>query len=90
MYFVYIMASAPYGTVTNDLLRRGAEHRNGEVDGFSKKYKVKHLVYYEPHDSIEFAIQREKQIKSWNRDWKIELIEKQNPDWEDLYPRLTL
>jgi len=84
----------PYGTlytgVTNDLARRAAEHREGRTGGFSKKYDVKRLVYYEPHDSIEHAIQREKQIKNWKRDWKIELIEKQNPNWDDLFLNLTL
>jgi putative endonuclease len=87
-YYVYIMASKKNGTlyvgVTNDLARRVYEHKNGLVDGFSNRYGVKTLVYYETTDSIEAAIQREKQIKKWNRLWKLELIEGFNPDWRDL------
>jgi putative endonuclease len=88
-YYVYILASKPYGTlyigVTNDLVRRVWEHKNDFVDGFTKKYGVHSLVYYEQCESIESAITREKQMKKWNRRWKLELIEKMNPGWKDLY-----
>ena len=88
-YWVYIMASAPGGTlyvgVTNDLIRRAYEHRNGLVAGFTRKYQVKRLVYFEAHDSIVAAIQREKNIKHWPREWKIDLIVRDNPEWDDLY-----
>lgn len=91
-YAVYLLANRPRGTlyvgVTNDLLRRVSEHRAGAVNGFTKKYGVKTLVWYELTESIESAITREKQIKKWNRAWKIELIEKANPGWRDLYPEL--
>lgn len=88
-YWVYILASRRNGTlyagVTSDLLRRVYEHKTGNVDGFSKNYKVHKLVYYEAYCSVEDAIAREKCIKKWNRIWKIELIEKDNPQWLDLY-----
>ena len=88
-YWVYILASAPGGTlyvgVTNDLMRRTYEHREGLADGFTKKYDVKRLVYFEPHDTANAAIQREKNIKHWSREWKIDLIVKDNPSWRDLY-----
>jgi len=88
-YWVYILASAPGGTlyvgVTNDLVRRTYEHREGLADGFTKKYDVKRLVYFEPHDTANAAIQREKNIKRWSREWKIDLIVKDNPSWRDLY-----
>jgi putative endonuclease len=91
--FVYILASGPNGTlytgVTNDLIRRIAEHKQGEVDGFTKKHKVHQLVYYETHEDIRSAITREKQIKKWSRAWKVELIEKENPHWRDLWADLT-
>lgn len=90
--FVYILASKKYGTlyigVTNNLLRRMYEHKNNLVDGFTKKYQLHHLVYYEVRESIETAIIREKQLKKWNRSWKIHLIEKKNPEWKDLYKEL--
>ena len=92
-YYVYILASKRNGTlyigVTNNLIRRVWEHRNDVVDGFTKKYGVHRLVYYEQTDSVEAAIQREKRLKKWNRAWKIELIEGVNPDWHDLYEELT-
>ena len=92
-YFVYIMASAPNGTlyigVTNDLRRRAAEHRTGAARGFTKRHRVHRLVYFETHDSIEGAIHREKLLKDWDRDWKKNLIEKENPTWADLYDGLT-
>ncbi|MCF4098844.1 GIY-YIG nuclease family protein [Maritalea mediterranea] len=87
--FVYIMASQRNGTlyvgVTNDLVRRVWEHRQGQVDGFTKQHGVKMLVHYEQHDNFESAITREKALKKWNRKWKLNLIEKGNPNWNDLY-----
>lgn len=92
-YYVYILASRPQGTlyigVTNDLLRRVYEHREGMVDGFTKTYGVKQLVYYEPHQDIQRAIQREKTMKHWSRAWKIALIERENPQWNDLWDSLS-
>jgi putative endonuclease len=92
-YYVYLLASKPRGTlyigVTNDLVRRVYEHRTGAVPGFTKKYRVHCLVYYETHDDIEAAITREKQMKEWQRAWKIRVIETQNPDWMDLYPTIV-
>lgn len=88
-YFVYILASKKNGTlyigVTNNLVRRVFEHRQDIIDGFTKKYKVHMLVYYEHVNDIYSAIEREKTIKKWNRKWKIDLIEKSNPNWNDLY-----
>ena len=75
--------------MTNNLLRRGYEHRNGLIDGFTKKYNLKILVYIEVFNRIEDAIHREKRLKKWNRQWKIDLIEKDNPDWADLYEQLV-
>ncbi len=71
--------------MTSDLVKRVYEHRNDLVDGFTKKYHVHRLVWYEVHESCENAIQREKQIKKWKRAWKLRLIESNNPSWEDLY-----
>ena len=92
-YYVYILASRPHGTlyigVTNDLLRRVHEHREGLVDGFTKTHGVKCLVYYEPHKDIQQAIQREKTMKHWSRAWKIALIERDNPQWVDLWDGLS-
>ena len=91
-YYVYILASqrngTPYIGITNDLIRRVYEHKNDLVDGFTKKYKVHSLVYYEQCDDVESAITREKRLKKWNRKWKLELIEKENPQWRDLYEDL--
>jgi putative endonuclease len=88
-YYVYILASKRHGTlyigVTNDIIRRVYEHKNDFIDGFTKKYGVHILVYYEQCESIESAIQREKRLKVWHRNWKIRLIEEANPDWKDLY-----
>jgi putative endonuclease len=88
MYFVYILASGKNGTlyigVTNDLMRRVFEHKSDAVEGFTKKYRVHDLVYFEVTESIEGAILREKQLKKWNRAWKIRLIEESNPSWKDL------
>ena len=87
-YFVYILASKQNGTlytgVTGDLARRGTEHKNSVVAGFTEKYGVHTLVYYEVYDSPDEAIQREKNIKAWQRAWKLRLIESVNPEWEDL------
>jgi putative endonuclease len=89
---VYILASQRNGTlyigVTSDLIKRVWEHKNDLIEGFTKKYAVHRLVYYEMLENMESAIQREKQLKKWNRDWKIELIEKDNPEWADLYDSL--
>jgi putative endonuclease len=91
-YYVYILASKISGTlyigVTSNLVKRVYEHKNDLTDGFTKKYKVHNIVYYETTDDVESAIRREKQLKRWKRDWKIELIEKQNPEWRDLYSDL--
>ncbi len=92
-YFTYILASKKNGTlyigVTNDLLRRVEQHKKKEASIFTKKYKVNKLVYYEECGDVNAAIQREKQLKKWNRKWKLRIIEKFNPDWEDLYYKLT-
>ncbi|MDD5011686.1 MAG: GIY-YIG nuclease family protein [Phycisphaerae bacterium] len=92
-YFVYILASKRNGTlyigITNDLLKRVYEHKNNLIEGFTKKYNVHNLVYYEIHNDASVAITREKQLKKWNRPWKIELIENKNPDWKDLYNNLS-
>ena len=86
---VYIVASRPGGTlyvgITNNLIRRAFEHREGMIPGFTKRYGVKMLVYYEEHATAEAAIQREKNIKHWSREWKIDLIVSMNPEWRDLY-----
>ena len=85
---VYILASRRYGTlytgVTSDLVRRAGEHRDGLIPGFTRDYGVKRLVYIEDHTDIADAIVREKRIKGWKRDWKINLIERDNPLWDDL------
>jgi len=90
--YVYILASRPYGTtyvgVTSDLIRRVWEHKEGFVAGFTKKYKIHSLVWYEVHTDILAAITREKQIKEWPRNWKINLVQSMNPTWHDLYPTL--
>ncbi|MFZ2038472.1 MAG: GIY-YIG nuclease family protein [Minisyncoccia bacterium] len=87
-YYVYILASKRNGTlyigVTNDLKRRVFEHQNSLVDGFTKQYNVKTLVYFESTENIDAAITREKQLKKWDRSWKLRLIESTNPNWNDL------
>jgi putative endonuclease len=92
-YWVYILASRPRGTLyvgmTNDLIRRIYEHREGAVEGFSKTHGVKMLVYYEQHATAIAAIQREKNIKHWSRKWKIDLIRSMNPGWRDLWEEIT-
>ena len=86
---LYILASKRNGTlyigVTSDLIKRIWQHKNNSVAGFTKKYNVHTLVYFEQHQEMMEAIKREKQLKKWNRSWKINLIEKGNPDWDDLY-----
>jgi putative endonuclease len=88
-YYVYILASKRNGTlyigVTSELIKRVYEHKNNLVEGFTQKYKVHNLVYYETTDDINSVITREKQLKKWKRTWKMELIEKNNPGWRDLY-----
>ncbi len=90
--YVYILASGYHGTiyigVTSDLIKRVWEHKNNVVEGFTKKYKVHDLVWFEQHATMFTAIEREKALKEWKRAWKIELIEKVNPRWLDLYPGL--
>ena len=89
MFYVYILASKKNGTlytgVTKDLVRRVWEHKNDLAEGFTKKYGVHTLVYYEAVEDIASAIEREKQVKKWSRYWKIKLIEEDNPEWKDLY-----
>jgi putative endonuclease len=91
-FYVYILASEKNGTlyvgITSNLIKRIYEHKNNIVKGFTEKYKVHKLVYYEECSDIYEAIQREKQVKRWYRKWKIELIENFNPEWEDLYYKL--
>jgi putative endonuclease len=92
-YYVYILASKPYGTlytgVSSNLIGRTWQHKNDLVESFTKRYRVHRLVWYEQTESIESAINREKQIKKWRRRWKLDLIEKMNPDWKDLYDEIT-
>lgn len=89
---VYILASKPNGTlyigVTSNLIQRVWQHKNDLVEGFTKRYGVHRLVWYEAHESMESAITREKMLKRWKRVWKIELIDKDNPTWSDLYNKL--
>ncbi len=88
-FYVYILCSKRNGTlyigVTSDLIKRVYEHKNNFVDGFTNKYNVHNLAWFETHESAESAIFREKQIKKWEREWKLQLIEKHNPEWCDLY-----
>ena len=90
---VYLLASTRKGTlyvgVTSDLVARVWQHREHVTEGFSKRYDVTRLVWYELSESMESAIQREKQIKKWNREWKIRLIEERNPTWKDLWPEIV-
>jgi putative endonuclease len=89
---VYILASQRNGTlyigVTSDLVQRVWQHKNDLVEGFTNKYGVHSLVYFELHDDMENAILREKRLKKWNRAWKLRLIEEKNPEWNDLYPSI--
>ena len=93
MYFVYILASRRNGTlyvgVTNDLVKRVWQHRNDLVEGFTRRYGVHRLVWFESTPDISVAIKREKQIKKWRRAWKLEMIERQNPNWGDLYETIA-
>ena len=92
-YFVYMLASQKNGTlyvgVTNDLIRRVYEHKSKSVPGFTSRYGVDRLVWFDQTDSVESAISTEKRLKRWNRAWKMALIEKANPDWRDLYPEIV-
>lgn len=91
--WVYILTNRPNGTlyigVTSDLLRRAYEHRTGAVEGFSKRYGLKRLVYFEAHTSITLAIQRERTMKHWPRGWKVRLILDFNPNWRDLFEEIS-
>jgi putative endonuclease len=93
MFCVYLLASKPYGTlyvgVASELARRVWEHKTKAVDGFTARYGVVRLVWFETDASVEALIRREKQIKEWRHDWKINLIERDNPQWIDLYPSLS-
>ena len=92
-YFVYILASKPRGTlyigVTNNMHRRMIEHREGEGGSFTRRYKITQLIWFEQHSDIHAAIQREKSLKLWPRAWKINLIERENPHWQDLFPAVA-
>ena len=94
MFYVYLLSSGPFGTLyvgmTANLAKRVWEHKVKAIPGFTAKYGVHRLVWYEPHPSIEAAFVRERQIKKWKRAWKIELIEADNPQWIDLYPSIAL
>ncbi|MCE4226710.1 GIY-YIG nuclease family protein [Methylobacterium sp. C25] len=93
-YFVYMLSSGRHGTlyigVTNDLARRAYQHRTKAQLGFTSRYGVTRLVWYETYEHIDEAITREKALKTWRRDWKIVLIEEFNPEWSDLYPTLNM
>ncbi|MBI4399049.1 MAG: GIY-YIG nuclease family protein [Candidatus Omnitrophica bacterium] len=92
-YYIYILANRRNGTlytgVTNNLLRRVREHKEGLIKGFTQKYKINKLVYFESGEDVRDAIEAEKKIKHWNRKWKLELIQKENPYWNDLYWELV-
>lgn len=92
-FHVYILASGHYGTLyvglTSNLIQRIYQHKTEAIEGFTKKYGVHNLVYYERHENFEEAVNREKQIKAWKRQWKINLIETENPHWLDLYPNIA-
>ena len=92
-FWVYILASRRNGTLyigmTDDLVRRAWEHRTGAVRGFTRQYGIKMLVWFEQHETRESALQRERQLKKWNRAWKLQLIERFNPSWKDLADELT-
>jgi putative endonuclease len=92
-FYVYLLASRRHGTlylgVTNDLVRRVHEHKGKAAPGFTARYGVDRLVWYETYEEPIVAITREKELKKWRRDWKIRLIEEQNPEWRDLYPTIV-
>ena len=94
VYYVYILASKKNGTlyvgVTNNLKRRIYEHKGKLIEGFTNKYNVSQLIYFEQYSDIREALTREKRLKKWNRAWKVALIEKTNPEWEDLYYKLNV
>ncbi|MBU0651128.1 GIY-YIG nuclease family protein [bacterium] len=89
LYYTYIITNKPNGTlyigITSDIIKRVWQHKNKVVEGFSEKYNLNKLVYFEEYTTPEDAIRREKRLKFWKRQWKIDLIEKNNPDWKDLY-----
>ena len=93
MFYVYLLASRKQGTlyigVTNDLVRRIYQHKEKLLPGFTSRYDVRRLVWFEAYDDPTNAIEREKEIKKWRRSWKIDLIAKENPEWKDLYPDIT-
>ena len=93
MPFVYLLAAKPYGTLyvgsTFELARRVWQHKTRAIPGFAAKYGVDRLVWFESHENLETALVRERQIKKRKRDWKINLIERENPHWADLYPSLS-
>ncbi|AMN39221.1 GIY-YIG nuclease family protein [Rhodoplanes sp. Z2-YC6860] len=92
-YYVYLLASGKHGTlyagVSRDLVRRVYQHKTKETPGFTSRYDVTRLVWFEVYDDPMSAIDREKEIKKWRRDWKVTLIENENPDWDDLYNSIT-
>ena len=92
-YYVYMMTNkrngALYTGMTGDLVRRAYQHRMGIIEGFTKKYGLKILVWYEQHSDVNAAIAREKNIQAWKRTWKLKIIEEKNPDWSDLYDEVT-
>jgi putative endonuclease len=92
-FYVYRLANEPYGTfyvgITNDLIRRAWEHRNDFVKGFTREYGPHRLVWYEAHATAIEAIKREKAIKRWHRDWKVNLVQAMNPSWDDLFDSIT-
>lgn len=91
--YVYLLTNKPHGViytgVTSNLIQRVYQHRKGMVEGFTKRYNLKMLVYFEKHDLVADAILREKRIKEWKRAWKVQLIEERNPEWRDLYPEIA-
>ncbi len=93
IFYTYILANRKRGTlyigVTSNLLKRMWEHKNSINEGFTKKYKIHMLVYYETHSTFENAVIREKKLKNWRREWKIDLVEKTNPSWEDFYDNIS-
>ena len=93
MFFVYLLSNRPHGTLytgsTSNLVRRVWEHKLKAVPGFTMQYSVDRLVWFELHETLEAAMQRERRIKGWKRQWKIELIENNNPHWIDLYPDIS-
>jgi putative endonuclease len=93
MYYVYLLATRKQGTlylgVTRDLIRRTYQHKEKLLPGFTSRYDIRRLVWFEVYDDPTNAITREKEIKKWRRSWKVALIEKENPDWKDLYPDIV-